>query len=41
MRKDIDMLERVQRRATKLVEGLKDVNYWDRFEATGLVSLEK
>ena len=41
LRKDIDMIERVQKRATKLVDGLKDVNYWDRLEATGLISLEK
>jgi len=41
LRKDIDMIERVQRRATKLVDGLKDVNYWDRLEATSLISLEK
>ena len=41
MRKNIEMIERVQKRATKLVDGLKDVNYWDRLEATGLISLKK
>ena len=35
------MIERVQKRATKHVDGLKDVNYWDILEATGLISLEK
>ena len=23
------------------MDGLKDINYWDRLEATGLISLEK
>ena len=41
LRKDIDMIERVQRRATKLIEGYKDLSYDDRLEKTGLISLEK
>jgi ribonuclease P/MRP protein subunit RPP40 len=41
LRKDIDMMERVQRRATRLIEGFKDVSYDDRLERTGLISLEK
>ena len=41
LRQDIDMLERVQRRATKLIEGLKEELYSERLICTGLVSLEK
>ena len=41
MRKDIERMERVQRRATKLIEGFSDVCYEDRLEQTGLISLEK
>jgi ribonucleases P/MRP protein subunit RPP40 len=41
LRKDIDMLERVQRRATKLIEGYRDICYEDRLRKTGLISLEK
>src|SRR5579864_8235140 len=41
LRKDIDMMERVQRRATRLIEGFKDVSYDDRLEQMGLISLEK
>jgi ribonucleases P/MRP protein subunit RPP40 len=41
LRKDIDSLERVQRRATKLIEGYKDLSYEDRLDKTGLISLEK
>jgi ribonuclease P/MRP protein subunit RPP40 len=41
LRKDIDMLERVQRRATKLIEGYRDYGYEDRLQKTGLISLEK
>jgi hypothetical protein len=41
LRKDIDMIERVQRRATRLIEGFTDMSYEDRLEQTGLISLEK
>ena len=41
LRKDIDMLERVQKRATKLVKGLKDKPYSEHLIHTSLVSLEK
>ena len=35
------MIERVQRRATKLIEDLRDVCYGERLAQTGLISLEK
>src|SRR6266496_4784187 len=41
LRKDIDLIERVQRRATKLIEGLKDMSYPERLLSTGLISMEK
>jgi hypothetical protein len=37
---DIDVLERVQRRATKLVPSLKKLDYKKRLEAMGLTELE-
>ena len=41
LRKDIDMIERVQRRATKLIEGSKNKKYSERLNEAGLISLEK
>ena len=41
LRKDIDMIERVQRRATKLIEGYHNFSYEDRLKKTGLILLEK
>ena len=35
------MIERVQRRATKLIEGLRDMSYSERLSHTGLMSMEK
>jgi len=35
------MIERVQRRATKLIEGYKNMAYCDRLNKTGLISMEK
>jgi len=41
LRNDVDCLENVQRRATKLVRGLKDKSYEDRLRILGITSLEE
>ena len=41
LKKDIDILERVQKRATKMIEGYNNLSYEDRLSNTGLIKLEK
>jgi len=39
--KDMDFLERIQRRATKMIRGLEHLTYEKRMSKLGLFNMEK
>jgi len=40
-RRDVDLLENIQRSATKMIQGMEHLPYRDRLRELGLFSLEK
>ena len=40
-RRDVDLLEHIQRRATKMIQGMEHLSYEDRLGELGLLSLEE
>ena len=40
LRKDIDMFDKIQRRATKLIPGLRDLTYEERLKECGQTTLD-
>ena len=40
-RRDIDLLECIQRRATEMIQGMEHLSYKDRLSELGLFNLEK
>ena len=41
MKQDMEKLEKVQRRATKMIQGYKDLSYEERLKRCGLTTLGK
>ena len=39
-KKDIDTLDRIQRRSTKIISGLRELSYEERLKECGLTTLE-
>ena len=40
-RRDMDLLERIQRKATKKIHGMEHLSYEDKLRELGMFSLEK
>ena len=40
-KRDMDLLERIQRKATKMIHGMEHLSYEDKLRELGMFSLEK